>query len=273
MRYLAMIAAWAWMVSACDGSAPPRTGECTPEDAGALACGDEYAGFSCTGSARPDDAPEYLEGVPEGTVCADRGEPNDHGARGYCCTRRTTSCAFNPVALCDEGSYGFQCRGSNRPDSLNAALSCGNGVIDADYLDYCCAGAPQQPGCLQTDAVGCSSRLLGFTCRGAELPRGEQLGASKSRADYYRLLCSAPTPAGNPEYNNYCCFTPAPLPKGGSCVQHTKVPGCDAGRFGFACYGPERPEDDYAPVHCPEPGVRGVSAEGYPATLYCCDFI
>ena len=44
------------------------------------------------------------------------------------------------------------------------------------------------------------------------------------------------------------------------------------GRFGFACYGFDTPEQDYLPMHCPEPGFRGTSAEGYPATLYCCDF-
>lgn len=272
MPKLVTIAAGLLLVSACTSAAPPRDGDCVADDGDKLQCGDEYAGFYCTGSERPDAAPKYLEGVPEGIVCSDHGEPDDGGARGYCCTKRTTSCAFNPVALCDEGSYGFQCRGADRPDSLNAALSCGNGVIDGDYLDFCCTGTPQDPGCLQTDAVGCSSRLMGFTCHGDNLPRGEQLGASKSRADFYRLLCSAPMPAGNPEYNNYCCFTPAPLPAGGSCVQSTKVPGCDPGRFGFACYGPEGPEADYAPMRCPEPGVPGVSAEGYPATLYCCDF-
>jgi hypothetical protein len=56
-------------------------------------------------------------------------------------------------------------------------------------------------------------------------------------------------------------------------VQDTSVPGCAPGRFGFACYGPENPHDDYLPMQCNSPGVQGMSAEGYPATLYCCDFV
>jgi hypothetical protein len=79
-------------------------------------------------------------------------------------------------------------------------------------------------------------------------------------------------PAPNPDYNNYCCFPPAPLPEGASCVQHPGVPDCAPGRFGFACYGTDRPQDDYLPMQCPEPGRPGLSREGYPATLYCCEF-
>ena len=259
-------------VLACSSAAPARDGSCTPDSDDKLGCGDDYSGYHCTGSARPDDAPKYVEGVPQGIVCADRGEADAQGARGFCCTKRSTACAWNPVALCDEGFFGFQCRGANRPDALNAELSCGNGVREDDLINYCCTGSSKEAGCLQSDAVMCSSRLMGFTCRGDNLPRGEQLGANKSRTDFYRLLCSSPTPAGNPEYNNYCCYPPAPVPEGGSCIQHTTVPGCKSGRFGFACYGPETPEDDYLPMRCPEPGVSGLSAEGYPATLYCCDY-
>jgi hypothetical protein len=101
---------------------------------------------------------------------------------------------------------------------------------------------------------------------------GEQLGASESRADYYRPLCPMPTQAANITRSNYCCFMPALPPPGASCIQNTRVPGCAAGRFGFACYGPDTPEEDYPPMRCPEAGFSGTSAEGYPATLYCCDF-
>jgi len=253
----------------CGSTQPARDGQCVPDGD---QCSPDFSGFLCTGSARPDDSPKYIEGVPQGSVCADHGERNAEGAQAYCCTTRQTACALNPVAICDAPYFGYQCRGANRPDALNAALQCGNGVREGDLVNYCCTGSEQKPGCLQSDSVACSSRLMGFTCLGDSLPRGEQLGANKSRADYFRLLCSAPTPAGNADYNNYCCFTPAPLPEGGSCIQHTTVPGCAPGRFGFACYGPETPQDDYLPIRCPEPGVPGRSAEGYPATLYCCDF-
>ena len=251
---------------ACAAKASPDGGE--PPSAAALG----LVAYSCTGGARPDDDPRSLDGVPEGIVCAESGATSDAGARGYCCSSTPTSCAFNPAATCDDGSVGFRCLGSDRPEAFNAALGCGNGVRAGDTIDYCCSGTPAAPGCIQSDGVGCSPRLIGWTCAGANRPKAEDLGASKSRADYYYLLCPVATPAANPAYNNYCCYTPALVPEGGSCVQDPVVPGCAPGRFGFACYGRDTPEDDFLPMHCPEAGKSGRSAEGYPATLYCCDF-
>ena len=228
--------------------------------------------YACMGSARPDDRPRYVEGIPQGMVCADRAPQGDGQKHGYCCTDDTTSCAYDPVADCEAPFYGYQCRGANRPESFNAALFCGQGVREGDLINYCCSGTSHPDGCLQSDSVPCSSRLMGFSCLDRNLPRAEQLGANKSRADYYYMLCATPAPAANVAYSNYCCYAPALVPMGGSCVQHTSVPGCEPGRFGFACYGPETPEEDYLPMRCPAPGVWGRSREGYPAKLYCCDF-
>lgn len=264
-----------WLLLCACGTAPVSTGTCVADPQLALQCGeaaDAYTGFSCAAGARPDADPAYIEGVPRGIVCAEHGSQDANGAQAYCCTARETACAFNPAGICEAGTYSFECLGANRPDALNAALRCGNGVEERNLIDYCCSATPKEPGCLQSDSVTCSPRLSGWTCLGESLPKSEQLGASKSRSDFYRLLCSSPTPAANPGYNNYCCYAPAPLPERGSCVQHTALPGCQPGRFGFACYGPDKPQDDYLPMTCPEPGVQGLSAEGYPATLYCCDF-
>jgi len=275
-------------LAAASGCAPPlpaRPGSCEVASSPSFSCGAAVSAsapgsstddlglraYACTGGARPDEAPRYQDGVPIGMVCAERGDAGG-GARGYCCSHEATSCAYNPVAVCDDGTTGFRCRGANRPEAFNGALTCGNGVRTGDLIDYCCSGTPMAPGCIQSDGVGCSPRLIGWTCMGQSMPKAEQLGASKSRADYYYLLCPVATPAANPAYNNYCCYTPALVPEGGSCVQDTGVPDCQPGRFGFACYGRETPEDDYAPMRCPEAGKRGTSAEGYPATLYCCDF-
>jgi hypothetical protein len=243
----------------------------TDADGGAGAAQDVgLVAYACTGTARPDDSARYVQGVPEGMVCADVADPSG-GAPGYCCTAQTTDCAYDPVAICNAPTFGYQCRGADRPESLNPLLTCGQGIREGDYINYCCSGTPQPDGCTQTDAIGCSSRLMGWTCTGTNLPRAEELGSNKSRADYYYLLCPTPTPAGG-GLNAYCCYTPALVPIGGSCVEHTSVPGCAPGRFGFACYGPDTPEDDYAPMHCPDPGFPGTSAQGFPATLYCCDF-
>jgi len=239
-------------------------------DGGALDLGlHEYA---CSGSARPDQNARYVEGIPQGRVCAERGPRSEEGKQTYCCSDETSSCAYDPVADCETPTYGYQCRGANRPESFNAALACGQGVREGERINYCCSGTPQPDGCLQSDSVTCSPRLMGFSCLGRNLPKAGQLGANKSRADYYYLLCSTPEPAANVAYNNYCCYTPALVPRGGSCVQHTEVPGCGPGRFGFACYGPETPEEDFLPMRCPAPPILGRSAQGYPAKLYCCDF-
>ncbi len=267
---------------ACTGESVPPNGKCVVVPAAKPGCNGAVdggpsrerglVGYSCTGTARPDEDAKYNEGVPEGLVCANQQPLGEGGTRDYCCTAEPTSCAYNPVATCDAFSYGYQCLGANRPESLNPELSCGQGVVQDDFINYCCSGTPQPPACLQSDSVVCSPQLQGWTCLENDLPRAEQLGPSKSRADYYYFLCPTPTPASNPKYNNYCCYAPALVPIGGSCVGHTRVPGCAPGRFGFACYGPDTPEEDYLPMRCPDPGFAGRSAEGYPATLYCCDF-
>jgi len=244
-----------------DCTAGPLPGS-TPQDVGLL-------GYSCTGKARPDENARYNEEVPEGLVCADRGAAVD-GKQSYCCSQTTTSCALDPVLPCLGSDFGYQCRGGSRPDVFNAALKCGNGVEDDIYIDYCCSGQPEPPHCTATQG-SCGDVLQGFTCPAGVLPVNEDLGANESRADYYRFFCPVPTPAPNIKLNNYCCYMPAPPMTGYSCYQDTVVPGCAGGRFGFACYGYDKPNEDYPPMHCPDPGFQGKSAEGYPATLYCCD--
>lgn len=233
-------------------------------------------GYSCTGAARPDDSAKYHEGVPQGSICSDNGTTAD-GKHNYCCTPPSTSCAYNPVSSCtDPSSFGFECYGSSRPDALNPALTCGNGVENGNYLDYCCSheALPPSQTCAALKGAVCPKQLTPFTCPGTALPRAELFGTSDSRADYYRPLCSMPITLNNPNQKDYCCYMPALIPEGGSCVQDTAVPGCGGSptKFGFACYGPENPHQDYLPMQCP-PGVKGKSAEGYDATLYCCDFI
>ena len=268
----------------CSSTPTPANGSCTvsttldcgvsgPDGGTDLPAG--LTGYSCNGTARPDDGAKYYEGVPEGAICSDRGT-NADGSRNYCCTPPNTPCAYNPVSSCtDLNSVGYQCYSSTRPDSLNPDLLCGNGVVDGQYQDYCCSHEPQPNSQKCTVGGGnCSTKQLSsFSCPGTQLPRAELFGMSESRADYYRPLCDSPEPAGNPNQHFYCCYMPALIPEGASCVQDVSVPGCAGGRFGFACYGPENPHEDYLPMQCPDPGVKGKSAEGYDATLYCCDFV
>jgi hypothetical protein len=108
-------------------------------------------------------------------------------------------------------------------------------------------------------------------------PRGEDFGANESRADYYYFVCGVPESAPNPDYTLYCCFSPSPVLPGGSCVYATGITKyistCGTGKFGFACYGRDTPQDDYLTIRCPDPPVDGFSDSGYAAHMYCCDFV
>ncbi len=283
MRAAAVLAAAA--CAACV-SAPAPDGSCRRDDTVEAACATVadggttaalgLVGYACTGNARPDDHRSYVQGVPQGIICADRPAAADGGGaattQAYCCTAAITPCAPDPVAVCDPGTTAYRCLDVNRPESYNPAIHCGQGVKAADTVDFCCSGSPLPPGCGENDGLGCSGGLIGWTCPPGAVPRGQDLLANKSRADQYNLLCGIGTPAPNPKYVNYCCYPPAQVPPGGSCVEDLQVPGCASGRFGFACYGPDLPSDDYPPMRCPEPGVAGKSSAGYQATLYCCDF-
>jgi len=264
----------------CSSEPPAENGSCTEVTSAELDCSgaadggvtvnEGLVGYACTGSARPDDSPDFVDGVPRGAVCADEGEVG--GKRAYCCTTPTTACALNPVGVCDKSTYGYQCRGAERPDALNSLVICGQGARERDLIDYCCSGTRNKSGCIQYDAAGCPTGLNGWACTGDAVPTEENLGPNESRADFTYELCAVPQPAPNPSVHYRCCYTPKTVPVGGSCTQDAKAPGCGPGKFGFACYGPDRPEDDYPPVHCPSAGVTGRSAEGYPALLYCCTF-
>jgi hypothetical protein len=251
-----------------------------PPDAGAVNLG--LVGYSCTGTGvRPDlQQASYVQGVPQGTICADKTPVPDggvpSGAQSYCCTSGPTTCAYDPVASCTGGTYGYQCLDENRPESYNPSITCGQGVRGSKYVDYCCTGQSSlPPHCSEDDTLGCVAGLVGWDCPTSPagiIPKGQDLLANKSRADQYYLVCSSPKLSPSGKVNNFCCYPPAAVPPGGACVEDVNVAGCVYPRFGFACYGRETPSDDYPPMNCPDPGVAGNSAQGYPATLYCCDF-
>ena len=264
---------------ACTSNTPTATvGSCLPDPAvtcdvnGLSAESANLTGYSCTGTARPDDNSTYIDAVPQGLVCANKAVGSD-GKSGYCCTNFTTKCSFNPVAICtDAGTYGYQCLGADRPEALNPAISCNQGVREDNLINYCCSGTQRATNCTQSDAIGCLSGLTGWTCPTGTQPTAQDMGANKSRADLFYLLCPVPTVAPNPKYETYCCFTSNLIPAGGTCLQDRDVPNCAPGRFGIACYGTDRPEENFPRLNCPDPGFSGRSEQGYPATVYCCDF-
>jgi hypothetical protein len=233
----------------------------------------DLVGYSCTGSERPDIDAITDEGVPEGLLCADKGPLDGSDDETYCCTEELTTCAYDPVAECDPDTHGFQCWGNNRPESLNPSIKCTNGTQENDGLvKYCCSGRLEPSKCEESAVAGCGDRLKGFLCEGEGRPRGEDLRQNQSRADYYYPTCTIPKQAPNPAYYTYCCYMPAKVQLGGTCINQVNVPGCEPGRWGFACYGPDHPSDNFAPMECPDPGFPGRTSEGWEATLYCCDF-
>jgi hypothetical protein len=292
LRRLAWLAPGALLAACTTSAGRPLEGTCAvddnmtaacnavPPDAGAVNLG--LVGYTCTGTgARPDLLQaSYNQGVPQGIICADKTPLPDGGVpagpQSYCCTGGPTTCAYDPVASCGGGTYGYQCLDQNRPETYNPSIICGQGVRGAKYVDYCCTGQKSlPPGCSEDDTLGCAAGLVGWDCPTSPagiIPKGQDLLANKSRADQYYLVCSVPKLSPSGKVNNFCCYPPAAVPPGGACIEDVNVPGCAAGRFGFACYGRETPSDDFPPMNCPDPGVAGTSAQGYAATLYCCDF-
>jgi hypothetical protein len=241
-------------------------------------------GYSCTGTARPDDSGKYNQGIPYGQICADMtplaADGTAPASHDYCCTPESdlANCVYNPVAVCPEGD-GFQCWGPNRPEVNHPGITCGNGVREGQHINYCCQPQGRPVGCVQAKgALSCKGGLIGWICPPEYRPRGEDFGANESRADYYYFVCGVPTPAPNGRDDVYCCFSPAPVQPGGSCVYSPgsapMIPNCGPGRFAFACYGRDTPDQNYYPrIKCPDAPVQGMSDTGYPATLHCCDYV
>ena len=259
-------------VSACTSQRETVPAACATAG-GDVTCGPGFVGYACAGTARPDEEADFVDGVPRGLICSDRGQVGGSVREGYCCTPSTTPCAYDPVAICASPAYGYRCRGSDRPEAFDPTLFCGEGLSVGDLIAYCCGTVAPAYGCSQVSGHACPTSLVGWTCHDTTLPSEEELGANQSRADFNLLFCSVPTlSAGSGgAVRQYCCFTPTSLPSGGSCLEDTTVPGCPPDSFGFACTGPETPAEDYPEIRCAG-ASRGTNPQGYAATLYCCQY-
>ncbi len=223
-------------------------------------------GYTCQGTDRPDQYAKYIHGIPFGQICASQANAGE-----YCCTSEDdlANCAYNPTAICpdDDGdgpgkATGYQCWGPNRPEVNNAAITCGNGVREGNWVNYCCHSQPRPVGCTQAKgAFGCTGGLIGWVCPEGFRPRGEDFGANESRADYYYFVCGVPTPAPNPDYSTYCCFTPSPVLPGGSCVYNpgiTKtIPDVRAWEVRVRVLRTRHPQPELPANPLPQPSGRG----------------
>ncbi|MGA3123569.1 MAG: hypothetical protein ABSF69_22610 [Polyangiaceae bacterium] len=261
-------------LGACTSNASDVDGACAVDSDPQLQCASGFIGYSCNDGARPDENGEFVDGVPQGIVCTDQGVLQSSGGTGFCCTSETTPCVYDPVAGCVAPTYGYQCLGSDRPEAFDPSLYCGEGVQEADLIEYCCGAQPLPHGCQQATGATCAETLVPWTCTDQTLPTEAELGANQSRADFNLLVCSIPTVVmAATTTTNYCCFTPTSVSLEASCLFDTTVPGCAPGSFGFACTGPDTPAQDYAGISCPDDvGVAGVNPQGYRASLYCCQY-
>jgi hypothetical protein len=284
------------LAAACSAQTEQQNGACTADVTLTASCNGTadggapqnlgLTGYTCTGTVRPDEQATYIEGVPAGIICASQTPLPDGGVpvgpQAYCCTTAPTTCAYDPVASCDPGLYAYECQNTNRPEAYNPRITCGQGTRGDEYVDYCCSGTGLPPGCMEYDGLtdgttSCAAGLVGWQCPlqvpNPPIPKGQDLGDNKSRADQYYLLCSIGTPAPSGKTEYYCCYPPTQTPPGSSCVEDLNIPNCNPlTQFGFACTGPDTPADDFPPINCKSSGYAGTSMQGYPATLYCCDF-
>ncbi len=94
--------------------------------------------ISCTGGA----SPPALDVEDSPFVCTPP-EPGGGGTQTFCCIyfAMTTSCTFYPVASCPAGTTGFACMGTDTPEAVSAALSCGAPSPDTTFggNDFCCS--------------------------------------------------------------------------------------------------------------------------------------
>jgi hypothetical protein len=231
-------------------------------------CPLDLVSFSCAGSARPDQNPNFSQGV-QGIVCTDQGVLQP-GQERFCCTSGTTSCAYDPNAVCPATTYGYSCLGTNRPDAFDPTLSCGQGIASGGLFVYCC-GTEATPACAKDTNISCATGTTGFRCTGPGLPNEGELGVDQSRSDA-PLLCSLPVPQANGA-TAFCCFTPTDEPTGATCLQDQEVTGCPSGSYGFSCAGTDTPDEDYPRMSCTQPGVHGADEQGVAATLYCCSYM
>ncbi len=192
-----------------------------------------------------------------------------------------------------EGDFGFSCLGTNRPNSYDENLICGQGIHEYGLISYCCGeNTPTTPtdggavGCIRNTSVNCgtggsNAATLGFTCAtDNQLPTETDLGMNQSRSEV-PLICTLSSPnVLDKTQTDYCCYTPTAAPPNYTCLQDQlvgqvqNVPGCKPGvTYGFACIGTQdTPDLDYPRMSCPNAAVLGTSQNGQAAYLYCCNY-
>ena len=148
-----------------------------------------------------------------------------------------------------------------------------------EYVDYCCSGTGLPAGCGEHDGLaGCVPGLVGWQCpiTGTQhtLPKGQDLMSNKSRADQYYLLCSIPQVAPSGKVDTFCCYPPAAGPPRRLVRRgRLRLQLQPAHPVRLRLHRPRHAGGRLPANRLSEPGHAGTSMEGYPATLYCCNFV
>jgi hypothetical protein len=171
----------------CSYGTPMTTSTCSQSST--VSCVAGTTGWTCTGSAQPEDS-------NSGLVCS------TDGAGNYCCS--TSTCNYDSsISTCVTGAVGYSCAtGAQPPDQADPTLVCSVPTTQNNVDTYCCyTNTTMASGstCSQDQTIsGCmpdsaGNPSYGFSCTGTDTPD----------MDYSGLTCSAGTPGtGN---TLYCC--------------------------------------------------------------------
>ena len=165
----------------CCDTGVVTTGSCTLN---AGSCSNSTAtssGYSCTGTAQPEQQNPNL-------IC------NTNGAGDYCCdTGSATTCQYDPyVNGCVSGTSGYSCQsGEPAPDVIDSMLVCSVPTTVSGLDEYCCytntvtnSGTCKQDSSVSPcapDSAGNPS--YGFSCTGTDTPD----------MDFSSITCSSGT--------------------------------------------------------------------------------
>ncbi|HLK37703.1 MAG TPA: hypothetical protein VKU41_13175 [Polyangiaceae bacterium] len=236
------------LVAGCTVTTETSTNSCSA-DPTVTGCIGSSQGYSCTGSATPDET----------VLNCSSGVLGNAGSTTYCCLpagATSGTCAPDPtVTTCATGLAGYSCKGSDTPQQSDSTLTCGAATAgNAGSSLYCCSSSStiNDAGiCAPSSAATCTGGATGYACTGTNTPTT----ANPS------LSCGSGTPGGSSTL--YCCATPADA---GTCAQDTSgAANCSGGAVGYACSGSLTPSSLNSMLSCGG-GTPWTGGQ----TLFCC---
>ncbi len=175
------------------------------------------------------------------TVTTNSDTPADH-------------CGLDSTVTCTSPAAGYSCTGNAHPVDSDASLSCGDGIVNGGFTDYCCSRvtATQNTCSVDPSIVSCGDTATGYTCSGNVAP--DSLNSA--------LYCGAGA-AGPNGTVSYCCSTTTDIST--DCTVDTSLTSCGSVSTGYSCTGGIVPTDTDPSLVCGD-GVSG----GNGTEAFCC---